>query len=102
MSVLYRPIKNKLSNNYIIEEYKGSQERCELMKTMPLDVVLSSTVFFFNLLAELLIYTANFLETDTTFQDLLEKHNSELNMDGILAITHLLKETSLSLKTSLN
>jgi hypothetical protein len=102
MAVLYRPIKNKLNNNYTIVEYNGSQERCELMKTMPLDVALSSTVFFFNLLAELLTYTANYLETDKTVQDLLKKHNSELNGDGIQAITHLLKETSLSLKTSLN
>jgi len=102
MAVLYRPIKNKLSNNYVITEYNGSQERCELMKTMPLDVVLSSTVFFFNLLAELLTYTANYLETDKTVQDLLKKHNLEQNGDGIQAITHLLKETSLSLKTSLN
>jgi hypothetical protein len=97
MSVLYRPIKNKLSNNYTIVEYNGSQERCDLMKTMPLDVVLSSTVFFFNLLAELLIYTANFLETDKQIQRLLEKPNSELSGDGIQAITHLLKETSLNL-----
>jgi hypothetical protein len=102
MAVLYRPIKNKLSNNYTIVEYNGSQERCELMKTMPLDVALSSTVFFFNLLAELLTYTANYLETDKTVQDLLKKHNLEQNGDGIQAITHLLKETSLSLKTSLN
>lgn len=102
MAVLYRPITKKVLNNYLIKEYNGSHEYSELMKSMPLDVVLSATVFFFNLLAELLKYTANYLETDKQIQRLLGKHSSELNGDGIQAITHLLKETSLSLKTSLN
>ena len=102
MAVLYRPITKKVLNNYLIKEYNGSHEYSELMKSMPLDVVLSATVFFFNLLAELLKYTANYLETDKQIQHLLEKHNSELNGGGILAITHLLKETSLNLKTYLN
>jgi hypothetical protein len=98
MAVLYRPITKKLLDNYSIKEYNGSHEYSELMKSMPLDVALSSTVFFLHLLSELLKYTANYLETDRQIQVLLGKHNSELNGDGILAITHLLKETSLSLK----
>ena len=102
MAVLYRPITKKVLNNYLIKEYNGSHEYSDTMKSMPLDVVLSATVFFFNLLAELLKYTANYLETDKQIQHLLEKHNSELNGGGILAITHLLKETSLNLKTYLN
>lgn len=102
MAVLYRPITKKVLNNYLIKEYNGSHEYSELMKSMPLDVVLSATVFFFNLLAELLKYTANYLETDKQIQRLLGKHSSELNGVGILAITHLLKETSLNLKTYLN
>lgn len=102
MAVLYRPINNKLGNNYTIKEYNGSHERCELMKTMPLDIVLSSVVFFYNLANELLKYTVNYLETDKTLHHLLEKHNSELNGGGILPITHLLKETYLSSITYLN
>ena len=97
MAVLYRPITKKVLNNYSIKEYNGSHEYSELMKSMPLDVVLSSTVFFFNLLTELLKYTANYLETDKQIQRLLEKPNSELSGDTIQAITHLLKETSLNL-----
>jgi hypothetical protein len=96
MAVLYRPITKKVLNNYLIKEYNGSHEYSELMKSMPLDVVLSATVFFFNLLAELLKYTANYLETDKTVQDLLEKHSLELNGGGIHHITDLLKEMSLS------
>ena len=97
MAVLYRPIIKKVLNNYSIKEYNGSHEYSELMKSMPLDVALSSTVFFFNLLTELLNYTVNFLETDKQIQRLLEKPNLELSGDGIQAITHLLKETSLNL-----
>ena len=98
MAVLYRPITKTLLDNYSIKEYNGSHEYAEKMKSMPLDVALSSTVFFFNLLSELLKYTANYLETDRQIQVLLGKHNSELSGDGIHHITHLLKETSLSLK----
>lgn len=96
MAVLYRPVNNKLGNSYTIKEYNGSHERCELMKTMPLDVVLSSVVFFYNLANELLKYTANYLEKDKQLQNLVEKHNLELNGDGILPITDLLKETYLN------
>lgn len=96
MAVLYRPVNNKLGNSYTIKEYNGSHERCELMKTMPLDVVLSSVVFFYNLANELLKYTANYLEKDKRLQNLAEKHNLDLNGDGILPITDLLKETYLN------
>jgi hypothetical protein len=96
MAVLYRPITKKVLNNYLIKEYNGSHEYSELMKSMPLDVVLSATVFFFNLLAELLKYTVNYLETDKQIQDLLKKHSLELNGGGIHHITDLLKEMSLS------
>ena len=102
MAVLYRPITKKVLNNYSIKEYNGSHEYSDIMKSMPLDVALSSTVFFFNLLSELLTYTANYLETDKAFQDLLKKNNSELNGGGIHHITHLLRETSLNLKAYLN
>lgn len=97
MAVLYRPITKKVLNNYSIKEYNGSHEYSDIMKSMPLDVALSSTVFFFNLLTELLNYTVNFLETDKQIQRLLEKPNLELSGGGIQAITHLLKETSLNL-----
>ena len=102
MAVLYRPITKKVLNNYSIKEYNGTHEYSEIMKSMPLDVALSSTVFFFNLLSELLTYTANYLETDKEFQDLLKKNSSELNGGGIHHITHLLRETSLNLTTYLN
>ena len=46
MAVLFRPIKLKKNNKYIIEEYEGSHKYSETMKQMPLDVVLGAMVFF--------------------------------------------------------
>ena len=46
MAVLFRPIKLKKNNKYIIEEYEGSHRYAETMKQMPLDIVLGAMVFF--------------------------------------------------------
>ena len=46
MAVLYRPIKKKLGSKYILEDYKGSDDRCESMLKLPLELLLSSMVFF--------------------------------------------------------
>lgn len=43
MGVLYRPIKQKNQNKYLIEDYKG--EETDIMKSMPMDAVLSSIIF---------------------------------------------------------
>ena len=45
MAVLYRPIKKKIKDKYIIEEYKGDLYH-EAMKIMPLDAVFSALIFF--------------------------------------------------------
>ena len=49
MAVLYRPIKQKLGEKYLIEDYEGTERYAEKMKDMPLDVVLGSVVFFWHL-----------------------------------------------------
>ena len=43
MGVLYRPIKQKYEDKYLIEDYKG--EDTDIMKSMPMDAVLSSIIF---------------------------------------------------------
>lgn len=62
MAVLYRPIKQKLGNRYLIEDYDGSDKYAEQMLDAPMDVVLSSKVFFWTLGRELLKSTMDFLE----------------------------------------
>lgn len=94
MAVLYRPITDKFRDKYQIEDYNGSITYCDVMKNMPMNVVMGAMVFFYNLSNELLISTLNYLESNPQVQDLIGKHNSELSGDGI----HL---SMLSLKLTL-
>ena len=59
MGVLFRPVKYKKNNEYIIEKYETASKYD--MKQMPLDVVMGSLVFFWNLKTELLKHIANYL-----------------------------------------
>ena len=80
MAVLYRPIKQKLGNKYLIEDYEGSDKFAEQMLDAPMDVVLSSKVFFWTLGRELLKSTMDFLE-ESKPMSLVNKHN--LGKDGV-------------------
>jgi hypothetical protein len=80
MAVLYRPIKQKLSNKYLIEDYEGSDKFAEQMLNAPMDVVLSSKVFFWTLGRELLKSTMDFLEGSKQISS-ANKHN--LGKDGV-------------------
>lgn len=59
MGVLFRPVKFKKNNEYIIEKYETASKYD--MKQMPLDVVMGALVFFWNLKTELLKHIANYL-----------------------------------------
>ena len=92
MAVLYRPIKQKQGNKYILEDYKGTQEYSELMKQMPLSVVLGSMVFFYHLTNELLSCIPNYLEKEMEKQQKNGKISVE-NGEAIKNLTASLKET---------
>ena len=102
MAILYRPIKKKLGKKYDIIDYSPDRDMQELMRFAPLDVVIASNVFFWNLGKELLTATLSYLEKqvskDKTIQTTLAK---QLNLgsggDGIKAYMQSLKETSQSL-----
>jgi hypothetical protein len=107
MSVLYRPIiKNKKSwfnrkeQQYLIEDYNGSNVYGELMKHTPLDVTLSAYFFFVSLREELLISTLNFLEKEIIQMEktLAYKPNSQKNGDGIVQYINSLKEMLVELR----
>jgi hypothetical protein len=93
MAVMFRPIKTKLNDSYTIEQYEGSNVYAEKMLDAPLDVVLSSRVFFYHLGNALLKSTLSYLENNQTAQNILSKHNLGNDGDGILQSMHLLKET---------
>ena len=62
MNVLYRPIKQKHNDKYLIEDYTGDDP--EKMKDMPMDAVLSSILFFYHLGMALSIAMMNSLEQE--------------------------------------
>ena len=99
MAVLYRPITQKYNDKYLIEEYEGEDN--EIMKDMPMDAVLSSVIFFYNLGMDLSKVMLNYLQEEET-QDLVQQLNSEKNGDGINQFSGSLKEILDGLKISLN
>jgi len=92
MRVLYRPIKFQKGDRYQIEEYDGLKS-ADVMKRMPLDVVMGAMIFFWNLNSELLETTLNYLS-----RELKEDKNTHLlqhlekNGVGIKASMESLKE----------
>jgi len=98
MAVMYRPIKMKFKDKYEIVDYKPMDEMHELMKFTPVDIAISSSVFFWNLGSELLTATLNYLErqiktnkkTETSLANKLNLENSGV---GINQFMHSLKET---------
>ena len=47
MAVLFRPVNYRQKDKYTIMPYKPSDDVSELMKEMPMDVVMGAMVFFF-------------------------------------------------------
>lgn len=93
MAVLFRPIKQKQGHKYLIEEYEGSHKYSEVMKQMPLSVVMGAMVFFYNLTNELLNYIPNYLEKEL-IKEQTKGQISQENGEVIQNYIHLLKETS--------
>jgi hypothetical protein len=91
MAVLYRPIKQKLGEKYLIEDYEGTDKYSELMKDAPLNVVLGAMVFFWHLGKELLTSTIHYLEQSPAIVS-MNKANLESGGVGILASMDLLRE----------
>ena len=60
MNVLYRPIKQKLGEKYIIEDYDPDKK--DRLINMPMDAVFSSIIFFYHLGIELSQTMMSYLE----------------------------------------
>ena len=95
MAVLYRPVNFKAKDKYGIASYKVNEDVQELMKEMPLDVAISSMVFFYSLGKELLGAIPKYLEQHLKKEDMqqLEMHLQK-NGVGINQFMHSLKEMS--------
>jgi|TARA_R110002012_G_scaffold251298_1_gene429221 hypothetical protein len=99
MNVLYRPITHKLKDNYNIEEYKA-EDNPDLLN-MPMDAVLSSIFFLWNLGIDLSKTMTNYLDNQQT-EALTEYLSLQENGDGINHFIHSLEGILQDLKVSLN
>lgn len=104
MAVLYRPINFSKGDKYTVAPYKPSDEVSELMKEMPLGVVMGCTLFFYRLGIQLskatLNYTQRMLEADSSTNSALRTALEQSGV-GISQFMHSLKEMSEDLTKSL-
>ena len=100
MNVLYRPIKEKIGNKYLIKEY--DVESKDILQEIPMDVVFGSIFFLYNLGIDLSKAMMDYLE-GSQMDSLMEQQIFQENMDGIKASSlHSLKTMLDELKISLN
>jgi hypothetical protein len=101
MAVMYRPIKETFKDKYSIVDYEINEDMQDLMKYAPLDVAISSSLFFWSLGNELLNLTMTYLQQETkklmTSQNSQKGINLQNNGAGIKASTNALKAMSLDL-----
>ena len=100
MNVLYRPISKKIGNKYLIKEY--ALDAKEKLEEIPMDVVLGSIFFLWNLGIDLSKTMVNYLETPQ-MDSLMQEQIFQESMDGFKASSlHSLKTILEELKISLN
>ena len=100
MNVLYRPVLVSLKDKYSIEKYRV--ETVVDILDMPMDAVLSSVFFLWNLGMELSQTMMNYLEEEENNPALTEFLNSQESGDGINQFMDSLTEILQDLKISLN
>lgn len=83
MAVLFRPVTYKKGDTYLIQDYEVTD--ANEYKDMPLDVVLGSLFFFYNLRNELLHTIQSYLKLEMSKKELTiqEREVLQKNMDGI-------------------
>jgi len=91
MAVLFRPIIKEQFGKYLIEKYQGSEKYAKQLKQMPLDVVLSAQVFFYDLTNDLLNSIPAYLRE-------VSQQHSEESGEAILHYTSLLEDNLRKLK----
>ena len=99
MNVLYRPVLVKMKDKYSIDSYV--LENDVFLLDMPMDAVMSSIFFLWNLGLDLSTIMTNSLDNKES-QVLTQYLNSQRNGVGINQFTHSLKEILRDLKISLN
>ena len=98
MAVLYRPIKIKKKDRYLIHDYKGTSYMSDVMKDTPLDIAISARVFFYRLATKLGNYTMAYTlkqlqEKNQTKQDKDSVKNGEIIKQYLLSLEKMLEES---------
>jgi len=93
MAVLYRPIKQKIRDKYLIEDYEGSYQFADKMKYMPLSVALGAIVFFYNLTNDLLNCIPKYLDKEMKNLDSTQQAYFQKSGQGIQSSMRLVRET---------
>jgi hypothetical protein len=84
MAVLYRPIKMKVQDTYLIEDYIGTEDRGEIMKEAGLSDTLGAMLFFWTLGKELVNdILASLKEEGLKTTNTENDHSSHSDGDGI-------------------
>jgi len=100
MNVLYRPIKDKIGDKYTIVDYDVDTK--EKLEHIPMDIVLGSIFFLYNLGIELSMVMVDYLE-NPQMDNLTQQQISQESMDGIkVSSLHSLKTILDELKISPN
>jgi hypothetical protein len=98
MAGLYRPVNFKNKDKYTVAPYEPSEEVSNLMKEMPLDVVMSAMVFFYDLGKELLRAIPSYIQNNLTEEQTYQlKQTLAQNGVGTNQYTDSLEETFSSL-----
>ena len=99
MNVLYRPVKDKIQDKYLIEDY--DLDRKDELLEMPMSAVMGSIFFLFRLGRDLSRTMASYLEKESKV-DLTAFLTFQENMDGFNQYMHSLKGVLKDLKISLS
>lgn len=98
MAVLYRPIKFKSKDKYLIHDYKGTEYMADVMRDAPLDAALGARVFFYRLATKLGNYTMAYTlkELQKKQEGLQDEHlvrNGETIKQYLLSLEKMLEES---------
>jgi len=98
MNVLYRPIKLKKGDRYVIEDYDTNTS--EDAKNFPLDAVLGAIVFFYTLGKDLSLVMMSSLDSKNEkalAQHLISLQNTDGTIPSMESLTEILQNLNISL-----
>ena len=102
MGVLYRPVTGRgKDGKYLVEKYEGDKYH-EILKDMPINIVLGARVFFWNLGLDLVTSTLCSLEQEMSKMSTRQRASFLKNGDGLLASLNSLKTMLQELRRSQN